>query len=75
MPRQAHTFVVRVISDSTFRPTQTILRSVIADSLNAWPRDDLRIVSLAPVPRDRVIRKRKSPTRPTFPLLDMLKEK
>lgn len=60
--RQHHTLIIRIATDTSFRPSQSILRSIIAGALTAWPRSDFSLVSIAPVPRDRIVRKRKSPT-------------
>jgi hypothetical protein len=61
--RNHHTVIVRISTDTSFRPSQSILRSIIADALVAWPRSDFSLTSISPIPSDRYIKKRRSPTK------------
>ncbi len=66
-----HIIVVRVRSDETFVPTRAALRAAILRGAEAWG-GNFKLVSVSPVPKDRYIKRRKSPTRPQFPLVDLM---
>jgi hypothetical protein len=67
-----HLLLVRIRSADSFNPTRESLRSTIEGGLVAGPRD-LELVSLSPIPRDRVVKPRRAPTKRSFPLLDFIK--
>lgn len=66
-----HQLIVRIRTANGFNAARTDLRTAITSSLTAWPLD-LELVSLSPIPRDRVVRQRKAPTKRSFPLLDFI---
>jgi hypothetical protein len=67
-----HLLIVRIRSAEGFKPTRESLRQTIASGLHAWPVD-LELVSLSPIPRDRMVKARRAPTKRSFPLLDFIK--
>ncbi len=67
-----HLFIVRIRSKGTAQPARDALRAAIGNGLDAWPIADLKMVSVSHVPRDRIVKRRKSPVRPQFPLVDLM---
>lgn len=68
-----HLLLVRIRSADSFNPTRESLRSTIEGGLVAWPIEDMRLVSISPIPVDRLVKPRRAPTKRSFPLLDFIK--
>lgn len=60
--------LVRLRSDTGFQPTREALRDAIDDAMGTYERG-FSLVSISPIPRDRVVRQRKPAVRRDFPLL------
>jgi hypothetical protein len=67
-----HLLIVRLRSASGFNVSRESLRETIEGGLTAWPVVGMRLVSISPLPADRYIKPRKSPTTRSFPLLDFI---
>jgi len=66
-----HQIIVRIRSDTGFQPSREALRSAITDGVAAWG-GGFDLVSLSPIPRDRLVKKRKPPVRRDYPLLSYI---
>lgn len=69
-----HLLIVRIRSSDGFNASRESLRSTIEGGLTAWPQEDMRLVSISPIPADRTIRPRRAPVRRDYPLLSFMEK-